>query len=139
MKQLSLDLICCPSCKSALSLESDHSKGIITTGSLTCSTCSRIYPVTDGIVEFVQAEDLVRPNRQFARYYDRLSPFYSLFIKLAFLPFGGERKARQEILKHLDLVGGRTLEVSIGNGANLPYLFSAADAGEIFGIDLSIG
>jgi ubiquinone/menaquinone biosynthesis C-methylase UbiE len=31
------------------------------------------------------------------------------------------------------------LEVSIGNGVNLPYLFESPDAGKIFGIDISIG
>jgi len=33
----------------------------------------------------------------------------------------------------------RILEVSIGNGVNLPYLFDLLKPGEVFGIDISIG
>ena len=139
MKQTTLELLCCPSCKSTLLLNTKDGNGVISSGELLCSTCDRKYSVRDGIVHFIDPQDLEGPNQQFERYYNRLAPFYSIFTKLAFLPFGGERKARMEILDHLDLDGGRILEVSIGNGVNLPYLFDTSKVDEIHGIDISIG
>ncbi len=50
---------------------------------------------------------------------------------------GGERKARTEILHRLELNNGRVLEVSIGSGGNLPYLFESRKAGDIYGLDIS--
>ena len=64
---------------------------------------------------------------------------YALFTKVAFLPMGGERKARKEVLDRLDLNGGRVLEVSIGPGVNLPYLFESPEVGEVYGLDISWG
>jgi ubiquinone/menaquinone biosynthesis C-methylase UbiE len=90
-------------------------------------------------VHFIKAQELEGPNQHYERSYNRLAPFYTLFSKLAMLPFGGERKARGEILQHLDLNGGRTLEVSIGNGVNLPYLFESHQVGEVYGLDISAG
>jgi len=139
MKQTTLDLLCCPVCKSTLSLNTKGENDNILSGELFCSACDRSYSVRNGIVHFIDPQELEGPNRQFERSYNRLAPFYSIFTKLAFLPFGGERKARMEILKHLDLDGGRILEVSIGNGVNLPYLFDTSKVDEIHGIDISIG
>ena len=139
MKKTTLELLCCPSCKSALSLNTENENGSILNGELMCSTCDRSYSVRDGIVHFIAPQELEGSNQQFERYYNRLAPFYSIFTKLAFLPFGGERKARMEILEHLDLDGGRILEVSIGNGVNLPYLYDSSKVNEIHGMDISIG
>ncbi|MGD8751540.1 MAG: methyltransferase domain-containing protein [Anaerolineales bacterium] len=139
MKQSTLELICCPFCKSTLSLNAKYGNGIITDGDVLCSVCNRSYSIRKGIVHFIDPQDLDGPNQHFERYYNRLAPIYSIFTKLAFLPFGGERKARQEILKHLGKGGGRTLEVSIGNGVNITSLYEVTNIGEIYGIDISIG
>jgi len=139
MKLSTLELICCPSCKTTLSLNVEAEGGIVLNGELSCSTCNRRYPIKNRIVHFINPGELEGQNQHFERYYNRLAPFYSLFSKFALLPFGGERKARMEILDHLDLNGGRTLEVSIGNGVNLPYLQELDGAGEVFGIDISFG
>ncbi|HSG42095.1 MAG TPA: methyltransferase domain-containing protein, partial [Anaerolineales bacterium] len=129
-----LDLICCPVCHSALSLKTE-SEGEY----FQCSTCERKYPIQNGIVHFIDLGELEGSNQKFARFYDRYASLYSLFSKFAFLPFGGERKARMEILDHLDLSGKRILEVSVGNGVNLPYLFDLLNPTDVFGIDISIG
>jgi ubiquinone/menaquinone biosynthesis C-methylase UbiE len=111
----------------------------VANGDLHCSTCDRNYPIRNGIVHFINPQELEGKNQNFARYYNRLALIYSLFSKFALLPFGGERKARKEILERLDLDGGRILEVSIGNGVNLPYIFELSNTNDIFGIDISIG
>jgi ubiquinone/menaquinone biosynthesis C-methylase UbiE/uncharacterized protein YbaR (Trm112 family) len=139
MKQVTVEILCCPSCKSTLSLNAKSGDGIVSDGELVCSACNRKYPVRARIAHFIDPLELEGLNQHFEQYYNRLAPVYSIFTKLAFLPFGGERKARMEILDHLDMGEGRTLEVSIGNGVNLSYLFEASNAGEIYGIDISIG
>lgn len=139
MRQSTLEIMCCPTCHSTLSLNAKTDNGNVLDGTLDCPTCDRNYPIRDGIVHFIDPGELEGQNQRFSRYYDRLAPFYSMFIKFALLPFGGERKAREEILEHLNLDGGRVLEVSIGNGVNLPYLFETSNASEVFGIDISIG
>ena len=139
MKQTTLEIICCPTCHSMLSLSTNVESENIERGDLYCSTCDRKYPIQNGIAQFIQPDELEGSNQHFERYYNRLAPFYFLFSKFAFLPFGGERKARQEILDRLEMADGRVLEVSIGNGVNLPYLFKMSNSSEIFGIDLSIG
>ena len=139
MKQSTLELLCCPTCKSTLSLHAEDEQGFISDGDLHCVACERRYPIKGGIVRFIDPQELTGPNRRFERSYNRLAPFYSIFTKLSFLPFGGERKARQEILSRMHGHDGRTLEVSIGNGVNLPYLYAAPHVSEIYGIDISIG
>ena len=120
-------------------MEADQDARIVDSGNLLCMLCERRYPIKNGIVHFIDPQELEGSNLRFARFYDRVAPAYSIFSKAALLPFGGERKARSEILHRLDLNQGRILEVSIGNGVNLPHLFELPDAGEVFGVDISIG
>lgn len=56
---------------------------------------------------------------------------------MAYLPMGGERKGRIEVLSRLELEGGRILEVSIGSGGNLPFLFESSQVSEVYGLDIS--
>jgi ubiquinone/menaquinone biosynthesis C-methylase UbiE len=112
---------------------------IVDDGNLFCSNCAHSYPIKNGIVYFICPQELKGINRRFARTYDWYSHVYTLLTKLAFLPFGGEYKARMEILDRLELNDGRILEVSIGPGVNLPYLFMSQNAGEVFGLDISLG
>jgi ubiquinone/menaquinone biosynthesis C-methylase UbiE/uncharacterized protein YbaR (Trm112 family) len=139
MKRSTLEILSCPHCQAALSLHAESGNGIVDEGSLFCSQCGRSFAIQNGIVHFIDPQELEGFNRQFARSYDRLSPFYNIFIKITFLVFGGERKARKEILDRLELPGERILEVSIGTGMNLPYLFESPRVGEVFGLDISAG
>lgn len=134
MKQVTLELICCPACKTELNMQGDGDSG-----NLHCATCAKEYPIQNAIPSFIANKELEGPNRRLARQYDRLAPFYTLFTKFALWPFGGDRKAREEILKHLELNNGRMLEISIGNGVNLSYLYEDEKMGEIYGLDISSG
>jgi ubiquinone/menaquinone biosynthesis C-methylase UbiE/uncharacterized protein YbaR (Trm112 family) len=139
MKRSTLELLCCPLCQAALCLQDESGDGPIVEGELSCSQCERGYPISKGVAQFIDLPELDGLNRQFARSYDWMSHVYSVFTRLAFLPMGGERKARKEILDRLDLSGGRVLEVSIGTGDNLRFLFESPDAGEMYGLDISAG
>ena len=102
-----------------------------------CSHCERSFLIRNGIAHFISPQELEGLNRRFYRFYERFSSFETIFDKLSFLPMGGERRARAEILQRLELNGGRILEVSIGSGGNLPYLFESAKVGEVYGLDVS--
>jgi ubiquinone/menaquinone biosynthesis C-methylase UbiE len=139
MKRSTLELLCCPRCRAELEFRNGSGHGPVEAGVLFCSQCERTFPIRKGIPHFIDAEALRGINRRFARFYDRLSPVYAFLTKIGFLGFGGERKARKEVLDRMELGGGRTLEVSIGSGENLPYLLESPNPGEIYGLDISAG
>jgi len=123
MKRSTLELLCCPGCQAKLSLRDERGEKTVDEGGLFCSQCERTFLIKNGVACFIDSQELEGLNRRFARFYDRISNVYALFTKMTFLPMGGERKARQEILGRLELNCRRILEVSIGSGENLPYLF----------------
>ena len=137
MKRSTLELLCCPNCQVTLSLLDDRGDGIVDEGNLLCQHCERSFLIRNGIAHFISPQELEGLNRRFARFYNWFSHFDAIFNKLFFLPMGGERKARKVILDRLDLNSGRTLEVSIGSGDNLPYLFESPTMGEVYGLDIS--
>ena len=139
MKNSTLELLCCPCCKAALSLHDERGDEIVAEGCLFCPHCEQRFLIKNGVVYFIDSQELEGLNRRFARFYDWFSRFYDLFSKAAFLAFGGDRKARKEVLDRLELNGGSILEVSIGTGVNLPYLFESPNVGEVYGLDISVG
>ncbi len=132
------ELLCCPHCQGALSRCDEPSNSVADEGDLSCSHCERSFPIRNGIAHFTSPEELEGLNRHFARFYERFSRFEPVFDKLSFLSMGGERRARSEILRRLELAGGRILEVSIGAGGNLPYLFESPKVSEVYGLDISL-
>lgn len=109
-------------------------------GSLSWAACKRDYPIHEGIPHLIEPQELSGLNRRFARLYDRFAAVYGLSVRLAFtLLVGSERKARMEMLERLELKGGRLLEVSVGPGSNLPYLFEARQVSQVYGLDISLG
>ena len=106
---------------------------------MVCEGCGRKFPVKEGIPRFVEAGDLDGLDRRFAGFYDRLSRFYPVLTELVFLFMGGARRARKQVLDRLGPAVGRILEVSVGTGANLPYLLERPDVKEIHGVDISAG
>lgn len=139
MKRSTLELLCCPSCQATLSLGDECGDGTVDEGGLFCSYCERTFLIKNGVAYFADPQELEGLNRRFARFYDRISHVYAFFTKMGFLAMGGERKARKEILDRLELNSGRILEVSVGSGENLPYLFESPGVGEVYGLDISAG
>ncbi len=140
MKRNTLEFLRCPSCHSKLELLPETGNAIIMAGELACQPCRRTYPITRGIPHFIQQKELTGLNRRFAYLYDWFSWIYPEFSKVGLRLLGTtDQRARQELLARLELNGGRVLEVSIGPGVNLPYLFSFSNVGEVYGLDISIG
>ena len=138
MKPETLELLACPACHGALQLRGQTS-GSIESGSLNCTTCSREFPIEEGIPRFIRYEELTGLNRRFARLYDWFSHVYVPVTKIAYAFIGGEESSRREVLDRLAPKQGKVLEVSIGPGVNLSYLVGAPGVGEVYGLDISLG
>ena len=54
MKKDMIDILCCPNCKSSLSLKIDkEGNDDVITGKLLCKKCHKTYPIIDGIPNFI--------------------------------------------------------------------------------------
>ena len=117
MKPETLEFLACPGCRGGLQFLG-HASGSIESGSLRCITCTREFPIEEGIPRFIRYEELTGLNRRFARLYDWFSHVYVPISKIAYGFIGGEERNRREVLDRLDPNEGRVLEVSIGPGVN---------------------
>ena len=127
------ELLACPTCRGSLRAEDGPARWW-------CPNCCRGYPVRDGIVHFLEVDELGPLDRRFAHLYDGFSWVYPAFTRAAFAMIGmTEARGRREVLDRLDPGGGRVLEVSVGPGSNLPYLMDRPDVGEVHALDISIG
>jgi ubiquinone/menaquinone biosynthesis C-methylase UbiE len=139
MKSITLELLCCPDCKAPLHLRDERGDGTVEEGILFCSSCRASFLIKNGAAHFISTEELRGRNRQFARFYDWFSRFEALSFKVFSLPMGGERKVRGEVLNRLDRNAERILEVSVGSGGNLRYLFEQPALNHVCGLDISAG
>lgn len=100
----------------------------------TCAGCGRAYPLDDGIIQAM--DPLEGANQAAVRFYD--GPWWKRYRqreRVAFALAGGEGRFRRRLLSELpSLIGGRLLDVGIGDGANIPYLNAEC---EIYGVDIS--
>jgi ubiquinone/menaquinone biosynthesis C-methylase UbiE len=120
-----LDLFGCPSCSGNL---------LSAPSSLTCAGCGTVLPIRDGIlVVKAQADD---NNRVAQEFYDSpLWPRFRFWERVTWLCNGGERRARNQVLRHLPQKSGlRLLDIAVGDGVYLPWM--RADW-RIVGIDVS--
>jgi ubiquinone/menaquinone biosynthesis C-methylase UbiE len=92
------------------------------------------FPVHDGVPCFV--EEAAGLNRKYQSLYDRIAPFYDVG-EHAYFWLTRKESYRVFLGNALEVpTKARVLEVSVGTGANLPYL--PADI-EFYGLDLSWG
>jgi ubiquinone/menaquinone biosynthesis C-methylase UbiE len=119
-------LVRCVHCQGPLQTHAPHE--------LSCAVCSRDYPIANGVLHL--STQYEGNNAIAAEYYNsKLWPKFRFWEWMAYLPRGGERAARNEVLRHLpNLSGTRLLDVAMGDGRNLPLL--ARDC-QVFGVDIS--
>ncbi len=117
----------CPKCRGSLKYDaSSHAMG--------CVGCGARLPVEDDILS---ANEQTTSNNQVAQeFYDSpLWPKFRFWEKLTWFFNGGERRARNQVLKHLPQTPGLDLlDVAIGDGIYLDWL--PADW-RIVGVDIS--
>ena len=123
----SRDVWRCPTCRGPLKYESS-------TPALTCSECSARLPIDGGIL--IAREQTTSNNHVAQEFYDSpLWPKFRFWEKFTWFCNGGERRARNQVLRHLPQVPELDLiDVAIGDGVYLDWL--PADW-RIAGVDIS--
>jgi ubiquinone/menaquinone biosynthesis C-methylase UbiE len=101
---------------------------------LSCGACSYSFPIKKEVLHL--GTQYHGNNAIAADYYNSsLWPKFRFWEWVAHLPRGGERKARNEVLRHLPkLAGTRLLDVAIGDGRNMPLIPREC---QVFGVDIS--
>jgi ubiquinone/menaquinone biosynthesis C-methylase UbiE len=124
--QPAVSLLRCAECNGSIQYQSPQQ--------LSCTSCSRTYRIEREILHLgTQYEG---NNAIAADYYNSsLWPKFRFWEWVAHLPRGGERRARNEVLRHLpNLSGTRLLDVAIGDGRNMPLI--PRDC-QVYGVDIS--
>lgn len=116
----------CVECNSAVQYQSS--------ANLSCESCGRAFPIERGVLHLKMQYQ--GNNAIAADYYNgSLWPKFRFWEWVAHLPRGGERKARNEVLRHLpNLSGTKLLDVAMGDGRNLPQI--PRDC-QVWGVDIS--
>ncbi|HXY15584.1 MAG TPA: methyltransferase domain-containing protein [Terriglobales bacterium] len=132
-----MGLYVCPACKGGL-----HEEG----GTIRCISCSRTYPIMDGIPDFL-GEELARsadPVLRRMRFIDRMARIYEtkLWYPVVLNLYGGIRSPSLRQLIHkvtekLQSTTGSILDVACGPGTYGRRVASAKR--EVYGIDVSMG
>ena len=132
-----LEVYVCPACKSHLMQED---------GALRCPTCSKAYPMRQGIPDFV-LEELSRsadPQLRRMRFIDQLARIYEtkLWYPVILKVFGGFRSRSlaqliSTVAGKVEAVKGRVLDIACGPGTFGRRI--ASPSKQVFGIDVSMG
>jgi ubiquinone/menaquinone biosynthesis C-methylase UbiE len=105
-----------------------------TESEISCSNCETIYPIRNGVL--VVKEQTAANNLVAQEFYDSpLWPRFRFWEKFTWFCNGGERRARNQVLKHLPQ-GQRLklLDIAVGDGVYLPWMPTDWD---VIGVDLS--
>jgi ubiquinone/menaquinone biosynthesis C-methylase UbiE len=105
----------CLACQAALAYSSHSS-------ALACAGCGALYPIEDDILV---VKDKTSENNQVAQvFYDSpLWPKFRFWEKFTWFCNGGERRARDKVLRYLPRKPGlELLDVAIGDGVYLDWL-----------------
>jgi ubiquinone/menaquinone biosynthesis C-methylase UbiE len=115
----------CPSCTGNLHEAS---------AALACAGCGASYPIHDEVL--VIREQAEENNRVAQEFYDSaLWPKFRFWEKFTWFCNGGERRARNQVLKHLPQEPGlKLLDVAVGDGVYLPWM---PDDWRITGVDIA--
>ena len=136
MKKATTDILCCPICKSNLDFRGNNASEEITRGVFECKACRRSYPVEDGFIHFLQEGEVRRFSNRAEFFRSIYCKLYTPLTNFMFLPCGGVKKARQEVLERLEIPSGaEILETGIGACDNIPLIARRSDYGSFYGLD----
>jgi ubiquinone/menaquinone biosynthesis C-methylase UbiE/uncharacterized protein YbaR (Trm112 family) len=121
------DIWCCTTCRASL-------KPDASAGTLVCPGCSVCYPIEDDIL--IVKHDTTDKNQVAQDFYESpLWPRFRFWEKLTWFCNGGERRARNQVLKYLPGKPGlELLDVAIGDGVYLDWMPAEW---RIAGVDIS--
>lgn len=115
----------CPSCSGDLAASD---------AGLSCVGCGTPYPIRDDVLIVKAWSD--ENNRVAQDFYDSpLWPRFRFWEKLTWWCNGGEKRARNQVLRHLPSQPGlKLLDVAVGDGVYLPWMPNDWD---VVGVDVS--
>jgi ubiquinone/menaquinone biosynthesis C-methylase UbiE len=92
----------------------------------------------NGILAFIDQNELEGDNLKFSKLYNKISPFYYISQKLFYkIKFGGEYNFRNDFLKYIKINDNDTvLETSVGTADNFYFLNKNA---KYYGADITMG
>jgi ubiquinone/menaquinone biosynthesis C-methylase UbiE/uncharacterized protein YbaR (Trm112 family) len=143
MRADSLGFLCCPNCKSELSITAREQAGEdVMQGTLKCHGCEECFGIEDGLANLVFPASLEKPELSAQNFYDQ-RPMYD-YRPTAFrlgiwsIAFGGSHNRRRWADRLAVREGACVLEVGVGNGGNLPFVADVIGKnGRLDGLDIS--
>jgi ubiquinone/menaquinone biosynthesis C-methylase UbiE/uncharacterized protein YbaR (Trm112 family) len=126
-------IFACPYCRTELKE---------TNGSFRCSGCNRVFPVVEGIPDFLPKE-ASRERKRLVKFVDRLSSIYEtpLWYPVVYHFYGGlfipsVKRTVMIITDMLEIDGGTALDVACGTGLFTRNI--ASKAKQVYGFDISM-
>ncbi len=137
MKTNQTDVLCCPSCKEALSQPDEKIRNVHASDELICTRCNKKFCNTEGYIDFLGEKGRVLTSKREEIVRSVYAKFYSPLTNLMFLLCGGVKNARREVLGRLDIKDDNiVLETGMGAGENFPRLNNMAENLKFYGIDI---
>jgi len=137
MKLTKENFLCCPECKSNLSVSRQNGLNEFSKQFLVCSGCKKEYLKEGYYIDFTGGRELIYKGKwdKFIRSF--YAKIYTPATNFMFLFCGGVKNAKKEVLSHLDLKDNSVvLETGIGAAENFYYLNREAKNLSFFGIDI---
>ena len=132
MKLSALDVIVCPQCKGELSLETRAKEGAeIIEGSLRCTGCGKVYPITKGVPRFVPQD----------AYAESFGYQWNWFRTVQLDSINESSESEQALVgatgwSDKEFRGSRLLDAGVGAGRFADR--ASAKGAEVFGVDLTM-
>jgi ubiquinone/menaquinone biosynthesis C-methylase UbiE/uncharacterized protein YbaR (Trm112 family) len=140
MRKSSFNILACPKCKGSLILHHPAEGDVVESGDLSCMQCLATYPVEEGIVHSVSKHEVMTTYPQMEEQARKGARFYDYFVAKTAQVFGvTPDDARAEYLERLEIRPQATiLDVGVGTGGELGYLWCKTSGVQMFGVDISI-
>lgn len=131
-----LNCMCCPKCWHELRFEQQQNTTDEIPGVAKCWFCGGEYRQSEGFIHFIGEADVFRFSKREEFFRSIYAFFYTPMTNLMFLPCGGVKNARREVLEQLEIKPrSNILETGIGTGDNILFLRDRLDGGTYYGLD----
>ena len=137
MKTNQMDVLCCPSCKEALSQLDERISDSNSSDEYICTRCYKKFLNSDGYTDFLGDKGLGYSSKREKIVRAVYAKFYTPVTNFMFLLCGGVKSARWEVLSRLEIKNGDiVLETGMGAGENFLWMNRMADNLTLYGIDI---